>query len=927
MRTALFSSLVLAILLPGTLAGASQTIIVHPDGSGDAPSIRAAVDLAQSGDTILLGDGDFTGPDNRNIAIVGKSLTIASQGGIPEQCVVSLAGIDGILRSGFSITDAPGQTVRFENLAIVSGWRPGGRDGLAGTAIVCDATPRLEIVGCVFADNVGGYGAALGLSGGPHLIEDTTFEQNRAGSEGGALYLNGANATLRRCVFWWNTAPHGAAIFALDSLVDVENCTLFENGAPGQSSVLHARNSAGIQIRQSIIASSRCPVAKCLTGGSIDLSCTDVFSYEGFGYNDCIADQIWVDGNFSADPLFCDAGDFEFNLLAASPCAPENNPECGLIGARPVGCGALPNLLVVPPVTAPIACGSSTGLTYRLVTGNDHAPIRSYSVRLTMAPAVDFSEQDISVATLPPGADALYQIVEHDSGDITIDYTILGAETAGIAADSDLFTVEVHGVDDGEGIIWVLESDFRDLDNVTVPLESAQAALVPVECGPPGPVTQPVGTSGLPTIMLHWQDPPEVSCADVEIFRGLWEAPDGTSAHPLYGRLEGASLPGRPPTHADAVADPRWTSVAVVPAGTQTFVDDPDPRGIYVYEIFARSVNAEAGPPADAWIRGTNYVLADVVAHDAVVDILDVSALGDAYATTDGDAGFVPAIDYGPTTDGSIAGLPEPDGTIGFEDLVILGLSFGGDFSGERAPGLAAAPASVPPMALGTMPASAPAVFTWITLGPDLHALRLVEGQGVKAIRVRLDERVDRSLAGRRISVSPGPLVQATAAPVFVRNVGPGLDAACVVLGRGVAFAGRGDLIRIAGLEDTVSPDELDLDVRGPDGVVLDAVVTGAATAADIPPACALLGNHPNPFNPVTTIRYALPDTRSVSLAVYGLDGRLVATLVDGTRPAGSHEITWRGVDDRGRPVASGTYVYRLRAGDVRQARKMVLAR
>jgi hypothetical protein len=87
----------------------------------------------------------------------------------------------------------------------------------------------------------------------------------------------------------------------------------------------------------------------------------------------------------------------------------------------------------------------------------------------------------------------------------------------------------------------------------------------------------------------------------------------------------------------------------------------------------------------------------------------------------------------------------------------------------------------------------------------------------------------------------------------------------------------------------------------------------------------ALTGVHPNPFNPRTTITFTLAAPQQVELAVFGLDGRRVASLVAGPRAAGVHQVEWRGGDDRGNVVPSGVYVCRLQAGAVVQARRVTL--
>jgi hypothetical protein len=86
-----------------------------------------------------------------------------------------------------------------------------------------------------------------------------------------------------------------------------------------------------------------------------------------------------------------------------------------------------------------------------------------------------------------------------------------------------------------------------------------------------------------------------------------------------------------------------------------------------------------------------------------------------------------------------------------------------------------------------------------------------------------------------------------------------------------------------------------------------------------------LLQNKPNPFNPVTSIRFVLPQTQRVTLSVFDSQGKLVNVLVDEVRGSGPHEVEWTGTDLLGNRVSSGVYFYRLDAGDFRMSRKMLL--
>jgi flagellar hook assembly protein FlgD len=106
--------------------------------------------------------------------------------------------------------------------------------------------------------------------------------------------------------------------------------------------------------------------------------------------------------------------------------------------------------------------------------------------------------------------------------------------------------------------------------------------------------------------------------------------------------------------------------------------------------------------------------------------------------------------------------------------------------------------------------------------------------------------------------------------------------------------------------------------------------VRDASTPVEDPqllPVRLVLGeNYPNPFNPKTTVHFDLPQSGRVDLAVFDLNGRRVATLVNDQLAAGRHTASWLGQDDTGRRVASGTYVYRLQAnGEVLTGKMMMV--
>ena len=83
--------------------------------------------------------------------------------------------------------------------------------------------------------------------------------------------------------------------------------------------------------------------------------------------------------------------------------------------------------------------------------------------------------------------------------------------------------------------------------------------------------------------------------------------------------------------------------------------------------------------------------------------------------------------------------------------------------------------------------------------------------------------------------------------------------------------------------------------------------------------------NYPNPFNHATHISFTLQQPSAVSLQVFNTHGQLVATLVEGTRPAGTYQTVWDGRDAQGQAVSSGTYIVRLDAAGQQATRKMLL--
>jgi len=175
-----------------------------------------------------------------------------------------------------------------------------------------------EITGCRFIDNTSSSrGGGMFLSNSDPIITGSLFAGNLADESGGGLAAFGSAPTIRSTTFHGNSAFQGGGIYV---------------GTSGGSSAA--------LIERSIIAFGTLGEAVfCEPGSSADLSCSDVFGNAGGDWVGCLASQLGQDGNFTQDPLFCNAAGRDFRIATNSPCAPANSPPgCDLIGAFPAGC-------------------------------------------------------------------------------------------------------------------------------------------------------------------------------------------------------------------------------------------------------------------------------------------------------------------------------------------------------------------------------------------------------------------------------------------------------------------------------------------------------------------------------------------------------------------------------------------------------------
>ena len=102
-----------------------------------------------------------------------------------------------------------------------------------------------------------------------------------------------------------------------------------------------------------------------------------------------------------------------------------------------------------------------------------------------------------------------------------------------------------------------------------------------------------------------------------------------------------------------------------------------------------------------------------------------------------------------------------------------------------------------------------------------------------------------------------------------------------------------------------------------------DMILNTSAIDNAVVPEGYALGNYPNPFNPSTNIAFRIPQAQKVQLVIYNQLGQVVTTLVDQSLNAGDYQVVWNGLNQKGRPVSSGLYFYRMVAGTEQMVGKM----
>ncbi len=329
-----------------------NVLLVRADGAGEYATIQEAIYAAAPGDTILLADGVYSGDGNRGLSFLGKSIVISSQNGDPATCIIDSEGSESDRQRAFYLNQGGGPGAVLSGVTV-----RGGREQRGSGIYVREC--GLTIERCVFTDNIatGGTfmnGGALYSDKATVVVVDCIFEGNEANLGAAIALADSSSLEISGSLFVANrAAARGAGIYAGGrSTATVTGCTFVANRDQLSLGIITVEEAAHATVGNSIVAFSQIGRAVyCSSGGMVDLHCSNLFDNHNGNWDGCIADQLGTEGNISADPLFC--GDLNpddpYTLDAGSPCAPADQPTCGLIGARPVAC----DVIAAAPEEAP----------------------------------------------------------------------------------------------------------------------------------------------------------------------------------------------------------------------------------------------------------------------------------------------------------------------------------------------------------------------------------------------------------------------------------------------------------------------------------------------------------------------------------------------------------------------------------------------
>ena len=297
---------------------------------------------------------------------------------------------------------------------------------------------------------------------------------------------------------------------------------------------------------------------------------------------------------------------------------------------------------------------------------------------------------------------------------------------------------------------------------------------------------------------------------------------------------------------------------------------------------------------------------------DNQVGFDDFFIFADNFGLTAADEMFEPAFDLAPG-----AGTPKVD----FDDFFVFADNFGRgiEASGKVVPMLSGLNADAR-LYLETA-ADLPRVGEEVVIDVDLADYVELQGYGLSVSYDADKLEFVRAIGGESL-LGEGEL----AAPRVITQVDGLISIAAYGETATEGELGMSLVFRTTSEIENSFVEVTDSQVRDGNFAVNTVALPAPVQIQTRPEAFALANNYPNPFNPATTIKYALPEASTVRLEVFNVVGQVVRTLVADHQNAGRYVVQWDAANDNGHSLSSGIYFYRLQAGsEFLEVKKMLL--
>ena len=321
----------------------TRTWHVYIDGTGDAPTIAAAVDSAGDGDQIFVYQGAYREHD----IVVDKTVTIKGIRG-PATTVVDAERLGRCF-----ILPAGSGAVRIEGLTLKNGAAGGdGIDGCGGA--VLSANEEAEIAGCVITQSRATRGGGVYVDEGLNALKGCRIFSNTAAEGGGGVYIYLGSPSIDHCVVARNVAlTDGGGFFCENAAPFIVNSTVSHNAALGRGGGMYFTESCEASVEYTIVAFALGGEGAYEDGssGEVTFACCDVYGNLAGDFGGGLSGQAGSGDNISEDPQFCDFAGLDYRIGDGSPCLGAATPCGGLIGALGAHCHSKTSWYVRPDGT------------------------------------------------------------------------------------------------------------------------------------------------------------------------------------------------------------------------------------------------------------------------------------------------------------------------------------------------------------------------------------------------------------------------------------------------------------------------------------------------------------------------------------------------------------------------------------------------